>query len=596
MKKKMIAKCNININKYKKRKDKIPKSSESFSWKKVNWKRIELRLNIFQNKIYAAKKEQNIKRVRKFQKLILNSYEFKKLAVRKVTQLNRGKTTAGVDGISNLNESQRVWLVDNLRITGKASPVRKIVIPKANGGHRSLGIPTMHDRALQALFVMALEPEFEATFESNSYGFRPGRSQIDAMKQIQLCLQQAEKYVLMADIEKCFDQINQEKLLELIGHKGKVRSQIQAWLKSGNIFEGNFEFSGSGTPQGGVISPLLSNIALDGIENQLGDWAETQQLLRPNGKLIDKKVSRRKSINFVRYADDFLIMNHNLETLKECEIIVRKFLAERGLILSDVKTNIVHTRKKFEINKPGFEFLGFKIKHFSTTKHSAKNNQGQNIGYRLLIYPSLDSRRKHISKIDRILRQFRTSQQSQIVRKLNPIIIGWTNYFRFSHFLTTRIGGAMEQIMFNKLLYWGKRKLNSGNVLMSSYDKFWPRVEDRRQFAFKDREGEYISIALYRKVAKGTSLVKYVKVKGEVSVYNGHLEYWSRRAITPDLKTQVKEKLLKRQKYKCLSCGKTFLPFDIIETDHITPIAGGGSHKITNLQLIHAICHDNKKL
>ncbi len=168
----MIAKCNINlnINKYKKRKEKTPKSSESFIWKNVNWKKIELRLNIFQNKIYTAKKEQNIKRVRKFQKLILNSYEFKKLAVRKVTQLNRGKKTAGVDGIRNINESQRAWLVDNLQITNKASPVRKVMIPKANGEHRPLGIPTMYDRALQALFVMTLEPEFEATFESNSYG------------------------------------------------------------------------------------------------------------------------------------------------------------------------------------------------------------------------------------------------------------------------------------------------------------------------------------------------------------------------------------------------------------------------------------------
>jgi RNA-directed DNA polymerase len=160
--------------------------------------------------------------------------------------------------------------------------------------------------------------------------------------------------------------------------------------------------------------------------------------------------------------------------------------------------------------------------------------------------------------------------------------------------LTTKIAGSMEQILFNKLKYWGKRKLNSTNISVNPYDKYWHKIDDRQQFAFKSRNDGYVTISLYRKIAKGVSLVKYVKVKKDVSVYNGDLEYWSRRAITPDLKSRTRDKLLKRQNYKCSVCQKTFLPFDIIETDHITPIAKGGSHKISNLQLLHAACHDKK--
>ena len=167
-----------------------------------------------------------------------------------------------------------------------------------------------------------------------------------------------------------------------------------------------------GPPQGGVISSLLSNIALDGIEKRIGDWAETQRLFRLNGELINRKDRKRKSIHFVRYADDFVVMHHNLDVIKKCKEIISEFLAERGLEISDAKTKIVHTRIFFEKNEPGFEFLGFKIKHFDTKKHSAKNNQGYKIGFRLLTFPTKNSRNKHFTKINHVLRQHKTANQS----------------------------------------------------------------------------------------------------------------------------------------------------------------------------------------
>jgi RNA-directed DNA polymerase len=273
-----------------------PKSDSQLNtegWKTINWRKTERYVFKLQKRIYAASRRGDVKRVRKLQKILMRSWSNKVLSVRRVTQDNTGKKTAGVDGIKSLSPAARFELTKQLKLTGKSRPTRRVWIPKPGRDEkRPLGIPTIKDRALQAVVKAALEPEWEAVFEPNSYGFRPGRSCHDAIKQIKNCIQGEAKFVLDADIAKCFDRINHEKLLQKLKNKGKVRQQIKAWLKSGVIDQGAFtatsvseaglRLRGTGTPQGGVISPLLANIALHGLEEMFQQYAETLNIKYPS--------------------------------------------------------------------------------------------------------------------------------------------------------------------------------------------------------------------------------------------------------------------------------------------------------------------------
>lgn len=249
-------------------------------WNKVNWRKLERQLFKLQKRIYRASECGDVKKVRRLQKTLTNSWKAKAIAVRRVTQDNQGKKTAGIDGVKSLTPKQRLALTKTLKIGGKAKPTRRIFIPKPNGEKRGLGIPTINDRALQALVKLALEPEWEARFEPNSYGFRPARSSHDAITQIFKELYQSSKYILDADIAKCFDKINHETLLQKINTYPTLKKQIKVWLKAGVMNNGTFEETIAGTPQGGVISPLLANIALHGMEQHINNVVRVKAYTR----------------------------------------------------------------------------------------------------------------------------------------------------------------------------------------------------------------------------------------------------------------------------------------------------------------------------
>lgn len=260
----------------------------------------------------------------------MRSWSNRILAVRRVTVENQGKKTAGVDGIKSLSPAARLNLARQLKLTGKSQPTRRVWIPKPGKPEkRPLGIPTMYDRALQAVVKAALEPEWEAVFEPSSYGLRPGRSCHDAIKHLKNCIVSKPKFVLDADISQCFDRINHEALLLKLNMNGKVRQQIKAWLKSGVIDSGALTATTAGTPQGGVLSPLLANIGLHGLESLILLEFPANKSGRIQGAR-SKYGYQISQPSLIRYADDFVVLNEERTVIIRCEEIIKNWLKGIG--------------------------------------------------------------------------------------------------------------------------------------------------------------------------------------------------------------------------------------------------------------------------
>ena len=396
------------------------KIKSKVEWNSINWKKIQLRIWRIQKKIYYASRQNNKLEVIKLQKILINLLEAKLLATRKVTQDNRGKKTAGVDGVRLLAPTKRFQLAYSLKIDGRCDPIKRRLIPKPGNPteFRPLGIPTIRDRAKQALVLLALEPEWEANFEKNSYGFRPGRRPHDAIEAIHSSINKSPKYVLDGDIRKCFDQINHDALLNKLDTFPVMCRQVRAWLKAKIIMQDETIFPQEGTPQGSVLSPLLANIALNGIEDLLSNWIAEIPAFSPGGHRISKP-NRRKRLLYVRYADDFVVLHPDKEIVESAKTIIEGFLKTMSLEIHEGKTRITHTYLSVDNQRPGFKFLGFWIRNYPVGK-TKRGKRGE--AYKTFIRPHPKNISDVLRKVKKVLRQNRNV--ITVVERLNPIIRG----------------------------------------------------------------------------------------------------------------------------------------------------------------------------
>ena len=551
------------------------------SWKDIRWAPIEERVFRLQLRIYKAATNGELEKLYKLQKLLISSKSAKYLSVRKVTQQNSGKKTPGVDNIIIKTPREKFFLAERLTLDGKSSDIRRTYIEYPDGKRRPLGIPTIEDRAKQMLAYLALCPQWEASFEASSYGFRPGRSVHDALEAVFLGICKKSKWVLDANISKCFDQINHQYLLEKCKTFPKMQKQIRAWLKAGILDGDDYAFPEMGTPQGGIISPLLANIALHGIREHLNTYINSLGGHRPNN---------RQAFTYVRYADDFVFMHPEKKVIEDSIPVVQQFLEPIGLELHPVKTRLIHTFDSYEGKPPGFTFLGFdivqKVKRVKQREVYTKRPSNQK--FITLITPSNEGVKRHKLKLKEIIRRSRGISQEKLIQKLNPIIRGWALSKRTQ--ISSKTFQALDQYVFMHLWKWSRKR----HPKMSKYklkDKYWHKVGSRNWvFGMKCNDVVSLQLQMHSKI----TIKRFAKVKGTASPFDGNLIYWAKRSGKSPIIPDIKARLIKEQNGRCGICKKLFLPDDIIERDHIVPKALGGKNIRSNVHVVDNYCHMEK--
>jgi RNA-directed DNA polymerase len=567
-------------------------------WSHIDWSKIESYVRRVQVKIYKSSQAGDTGRMFELQKHLLTSKAAKLLAVRQVTTLNKGRKTAGVDRQLAISSAAKFKLVKLLKIDSTAKPLRRVWIQKPGKKEfRPLSIPVILDRAKQALAKLSLEPQWEALFEPNSYGFRPGRKAQDAIEAIFKNLHyDTNKWVYDADIQKCFHTIDHDALLTKLHTFPLMQRQIKAWLKVGVMKgyvnrrkEGHADVivpTSMGTPQGGVISPLLANIALHGLENHLKNFV-AELPIKPHAGSNAGRKAKKTALGLIRYADDFVLIHRNQHILNLCVKEVHKWLSHMGLYINEEKSSVKDSRQ-------GFYFLGFQIILVGGLKKK---------DLKVKIQASKSKQKIFLQKISQIIQTSKAVSSYTLISRLNPIIVGWANYYRYCECKNTFT--RLSHSIFQKMRAWVFRRHPTKGATWIK-EKYFPSNQNYTYSGLTHKDN-WVLVGVEKSSKNGIKKnhlvhmiwiqsLNYVKVAGDKSPFDGDHIYWTLRMNKySHFPTRISN-LLRMQKGCCSFCGKKFILSDSLnwEVDHKIPRNQGGGHSYSNLQLIHLHCHHKK--
>jgi RNA-directed DNA polymerase len=534
-------------------------------WHQINWRQAERTVRRLQIRIAQATQAGKWNKVKALQRLLTHSFSGKALAVRRVTE-NTGKRTPGVDGQTWKTPEQKMTALLALQQRGyRPHPLRRMYIPKSNGAQRPLSIPTMHDRAMQALYLLALDPVAETTADPNSYGFRRGRSAADAIEACfsALCRNDRAEWILEGDIRSCFDRISHEWL---VAHIPVEKAMLKKWLKAGYLENHHFYPTEEGTPQGGIISPAVANMTLNGLEHLLVSHFPKKG-----------RAGTRAKVNLIRYADDFCVTGNSKELLEqEVKPRIEQFLRERGLELSTEKTVVTHIEQ-------GFDFLGQTVRKYRRGTRT-----------KFFITPSKKNVKAFLRKIRKRIKESRDLTAGELIAELNPQIRGWALYHR--HVVSKAIFHAVDHAIFQAIWKWARRR-HWRKPRRWVKDKYFPDEGPNRWVftgVLKGEEGQAKVVRLL--AASSIRIERHTKIRAEANPYDPAWETYFEKRLDVQMEAKLKGRrwlshLWKEQNGLCPICHQKITRITGWHSHHILWRSKGGSESAENRVLLHPTCH-----